>query len=57
MASDKDLLEELDDDSNNKKNESADPPTINQLGAEEGFPLNVSQKAVGRMKLTSSIAL
>ena len=38
MASDEDLLEELDDDGNNEKNKSADPPTFNQLGAEEGVP-------------------
>ena len=33
MVSDEDLLEELDDDGNNKKNESADPPAFNQMGA------------------------
>ena len=57
MASDEDLLDELDDDSNNEKNESADPPTINRLGAEEGFPPECEPEGMGRMKLTSSIAL
>ena len=37
MALDEDLLEELNDDSNNEMNELGDPLTINRLGAEEGF--------------------
>ena len=50
MALDEDLLEELNDDSNNKKNELADPPTINRLGAEEGFPLGREPEGSGKDK-------
>ena len=48
MASDEDLLEELDDDGNNEKNKLADPPTINRLGAEEGFPPEREPEGSGR---------
>ena len=50
MASDEDLLEELDDDGNNEKNESADPPTFNRLGAEEGFPPKHEPEGSGKDK-------
>ena len=48
MASDEDLLDELDDDGNNEKNELADPPTINRLGAEEGFPPEHESEGSGK---------
>ena len=55
MASDEDLLKELDDDGNNEKNESADPPQLIGWEQRKVFPLNASQKAVGRTKPTSSV--